>query len=148
MPPYIKVVSDPELRNPHDHHEVYVAPKPEFMSKKVNIDFDSIIFGRSECIFDHGIRVPPKFPQKFLNGNNSGFCKFSFAYDEIGYANDIQIISCTDDSLAKPTVKAAKTWRRMGRCIASSSLEERQFSTIWYELRDENGTSLPLPKGY
>ena len=147
--PVLNRTSDPFVQNPHDDRKIYAAPKPNFSRTKAVIDIKSIFAGVSTCGHNHGFQNAPPFPREFLSGNHSGYCKFSFDYDEDGQAENVEITECTDAILEKPTLDAVKLWRRStGNCAIPTDENIRQSSTIRFDLVDEYGRRLPLPNGY
>jgi len=143
-PPYTKVVSDPYFENPHEDRKTYVAPKPRLSISKVDIGMASVGYGAQVCT-SHTLRLPPKFPIEFLTGDNSGSCQFSFAYSPDGRVSEIKIINCTLESLISPTLDAVKRWPPVSGDCLDDKRGQRQFSTLRYDLMDENGKILPLP---
>jgi hypothetical protein len=129
------------MENPHDGRQVYVPQKPENLLRKPDIDIRSVSVGGLSCDWNHGVRVPPKFPKAFLEGNSSGLCKVSFVHDENGQTTDVDVRNCTHTTLEAPTRKAVTKWRLCHPAMSG----QRQFSTIRYDLMDENGRILPLP---
>ncbi|MEP4051428.1 MAG: hypothetical protein ABJN22_04205 [Litorimonas sp.] len=145
VPPYTRVISHPYMENPHDDRRAYVAPKPENFLTKPDIDIRSVSVGRLSCQGSHNVRVPPKFPKAFLEGNSSGLCKVSFLYDENGQAADVDVQNCTHATLESPTRIAVAKWQRGAGVCHSALSGQRQFSTLRYDLMDEAGNLLPLP---
>lgn len=145
VPPYQKTVSDQFLDNPHYDRQTYVAPKPDDLPTKLDVDISAISARELSCHWNHGVRVPPKFPKAFLEGNSSGLCKVNFVYDENGQTSDVGVQNCTHLILESPTRKAVRRWQKVaGVCHPAISVQ-RQFSTIRYDLIDESGKLLPLP---
>lgn len=130
--------------DPHEDQQTYIAPKPELSpSDVVNINLRwPYQADTSECE-GWPIRVPPAFPADFQSGNYSGYCNFSFEYDEDGKASEIEIKYCTDEALIEPTLKSVSDWRILPLCAAQPST--RQSSTVRYELVDGAGNRLPYP---
>jgi len=144
IPPYSKVTSHPYFENPHEDRQSYIAPKPTLPISKVDIAMASVGY-RAQVCTSHALRLPPKFPIEFLTGDNSGSCQFSFTYSSDGRASEIEIISCTHERLATPTLNAVKRWSPIsGDCIELNH-GQRQFSTMRYDLMGEDGRILPLP---
>lgn len=146
-PPMQRVKCDyPVIENPHDDRVSYRAPKPEFLEETIQIDIPSALFETPSCQGVHSIRVPPKFPVEFLSGNTSGLCEFSFIYGEDGQAHDIEILSCTHKVLGPATREAIKRWHVSdSNCFGENLPSQRRFSTLRYDLLDEDGSRLPLP---
>lgn len=135
----------PEMKNPHDDRQTYIAPKPSLSTSKIDIEMEPIGSGAQSCI-RRGWKFPPKFPPRFLQGNTSGFCKFSFTYNADGRAVDIEIIDCSHDVLAAPTLQAVKRWQWFGsNCSEENRQDQRQTQTMRYDLIDEDGNILPYP---
>lgn len=145
--PWQKVVSDPFWENPHDDQKAYRVSKPAFLGLDRITDINAMSFRGGVC--HHSVRYfPVEFPPSFLNGNHSGSCKVSFAFDNAGNTQDINIVTCTDDILSLPTRQAVAKWyRSKGNCSAASNLDERETRTLRFDLKDQSGTLLPLPHG-
>ena len=90
------------------------------------------------------VRVPPIFPPRFLQGDNSGHCHVAFDVDTTGQPINIDPIYCTDDILRKETIKAVGKWRYSPKVVAGEFvIREDVNSRITYDLRDECGRPLP-----
>lgn len=95
------------------------------------------------------VRIPPVFPDRFLRGDVSGFCKILFDVSPEGQPMNIQTTLCTNTQLKSATVKSVQKWKytprvQNGRPVSRSGLE----TTIRFDLRDERGNLLPLPSGF
>jgi len=95
------------------------------------------------------IRVPPVFPQRFLQGNVSGYCQGRFDINSEGVPVNVVTTLCTSKQLSGPTVKSVQGWKyapeiRNGRSVTRTGLETK----ILFDLKDERGTLLPLPSGF
>lgn len=94
-------------------------------------------------------RFPPVFPARFLQGDVSGYCKVRFDLGSDGKPFNVQATICTDKALKSATVKSVKKWIyapqvEEGRPVSRSGLE----TTIRFDLQDETGQPLPMPKGF
>jgi len=95
------------------------------------------------------VRIPPVFPPRFLQGNNSGFCKVRFDVSPEGQPFNVQTTVCTSSKLESATKKSVQKWKYNpkivdGRPVARNGVE----STIRFDLDDGSGKILPLPKGF
>ena len=95
------------------------------------------------------VRIPPSFPPRFSQGNNSGFCTVRFDVSPEGQPFNVQTVVCTSNQLKSATVKSVQKWKYNpkivdGRAVARSGVE----SKIRFDLQDERGRKLPLPSGY
>lgn len=132
------------IKNPHDDRKIYVPPEPVLPLAEIDLERASVGYSDQNCT-GHVMRLPPKFPPAFLDGQASGFCKFSYAYAANGRISDIEILNCSNRLLESPTVEAVKRWPPIsGECLKERT-GERQFSTMRYDLVDEDGNLLPLP---
>ena len=143
-----KAISHSFMKNPYDDQRGRKVPQPTFLGLEAIRDINAMSFRGGVC--HHSVRfLPPEFPPKFINGNHSGFCRVSFAYGKNGLAQDLSVISCTDEILARPSLKAVRKWRRTGNgCAVASEWDQRETTKIRFDLRDEDGKVLPLPIGY
>lgn len=95
------------------------------------------------------VRIPPIFPPRFLQGDNSGFCKVRFDVSPEGQPFNVQTTVCTSNQLESATKKSVQKWKYNpkivdGRPTSRSGVE----STIRFDLQDERGRKLPLPSGF
>jgi len=95
------------------------------------------------------VRIPPVFPNRFLQGDVSGYCKIRFDVSPEGQPMNVQTTLCTNSQLKSATVKSVQKWKyspriQNGRPVSRSGLE----TTIRFDLRDERGNILPLPSGF
>ena len=94
------------------------------------------------------LRTPPIFPPRFLQGNNSGYCKVRFDVSAEGLPFNIRAIKCTSSQLKSASIKSVHKWKYnpkivQGRAVARTGVE----SQIRFDLKDERGRTLPLPNG-
>ena len=135
----------PNMENPHDDRQTYIAAKPSLSKPKIDIEMRPVGLDMPSCIRQVS-KLPPQFPPRFIQGNTSGFCKFSLNYNVDGRAVDIEIIDCTHGVLAAPTLQAVKRWQWFGsNCSEDNRQDQRQTQTIRYDLFDEDGNILPYP---
>lgn len=95
------------------------------------------------------VRIPPVFPNRFLQGNVSGYCKVRFDISPEGQPFNVETTLCTNKGLRTSTVKSVQKWKyapkiQNGKPVSRSGLE----TTIRFDLRGERGELLPLPSGY
>ena len=95
------------------------------------------------------VRIPPVFPNRFMQGDASGYCQVQFDINPQGQPFNISATLCTDKQLQSPTVKSVKQWKyapqmRGGQAVTRSGLK----TTIRFDLQDERGKVLPLPSGF
>jgi len=95
------------------------------------------------------VRIPPVFPPRFMQGNNSGYCKVRFDVSPEGQPFNVDAYLCTTKQIKSATVKSVQKWKYNpkivdGRPVARSGVE----STIRFDLQDERGRVLPMPSGY
>lgn len=89
--------------------------------------------------------MPPKFPDAFIQGKASGFCKFSYTYSADGRVSHVEILYCTDQILENPTLRAVKRWPQLSGACLTDKLGQTHVSTMQYQLVDEDGQILPYP---
>lgn len=95
------------------------------------------------------VRIPPVFPNRFLQGNVSGYCKVRFDVSPEGQPYNVETTICTNKQLKASTVKSVQKWKyspriQDGRPVSRSGLE----TTIRFDLQGDRGELLPLPAGY
>ncbi len=120
---------------------------PEFESPK--IDASNFKITVSDRDAQPLVRIPPIFPPRFLQGDNSGYCKVRFDVSPEGQPFNVQTTTCTSRQLEGATKKSVQKWKYNpkivdGRPVSRSGVE----STIRFDLQDERGRKLPLPSGY
>ena len=120
---------------------------PEFEAPK--IDASNFKIAVSDRDAQPLVRIPPIFPPRFLQGDNSGYCKVRFDVSPEGQPFNVQTTTCTSRQLESATKKSVQKWKYNpkivdGRPVARSGVE----STIRFDLQDERGKKLPLPKGF
>ncbi|MEP4051424.1 MAG: TonB family protein [Litorimonas sp.] len=120
---------------------------PEFETPK--IDASNFKITVSDRDAQPLVRIPPIFPPRFLQGDNSGYCKVRFDVSPEGQPFNVVTTVCTSRQLERATVKSVQKWKYNpkivdGRSVSRSGVE----STIRFDLQDERGRTLPLPSGY
>jgi protein TonB len=95
------------------------------------------------------VRIPPVFPNRFLQGDYSGYCRVTFDVSPEGQPFNVSAQLCTNDQLKAPTLKSVQRWKyapkiQNGRPVSRSGLE----TTIRFDLNDDRGQRLPLPTGF
>jgi len=95
------------------------------------------------------VRIPPVIPNRFQQGDVSGYCKVRFDVGPEGTPFNIAITICTNRQLETSTVKSVQKWKyapkiHNGRPVSRSGLE----TTVRFNLADERGNILPVPSGY
>lgn len=170
--PKVQEIQDPERTITIDPlQEVEVPPPPpalatvqtaavdlpivEVLGKKIEFDLGDLDFGNSfeNVIIDQEVkpivRIPPIFPNRFLQGDVSGYCDVQFDISAEGKPFNVSATLCTNDQLKAPTVKSVLKWNyapemRDGQSVSRTGLK----TTIRFDLQDERGRLLPLPAGY
>ena len=120
---------------------------PEFEAPK--IDAQNFKIAVSDRDAQPLVRIPPVFPPRFLQGDNSGFCKVRFDVSPEGQPFNVVNTVCTSKLLERATIKNVQKWKYNpkivdGRSVSRSGVE----TTIRFDLQDERGRTLPLPSGY
>lgn len=120
---------------------------PEFEAPK--IDKQSFKIAVSDRDAQPLVRIPPIFPPRFMQGDNSGYCKVRFDVSPEGQPFNVDAYICTTKQIKNATVKSVQKWKYNpkivdGRPVARSGVE----STIKFNLQDERGRTLPMPSGY
>ena len=92
------------------------------------------------------LRTPPIVPPRFLQGNNSGYCKVRFDVSAEGLPFNVQALKCTSSQLKSASIKSVQKWKynpkmQDGRAVARTGVE----SKIRFDLKDDRGRILPLP---
>lgn len=120
---------------------------PEFEAPK--IDAQNFKIAVSDRDAQPLVRIPPIIPPRFLQGDNSGYCTVRFDVSPEGQPFNVETVVCTTRSLESATKKSVQKWKYNpkivdGRPVSRSGVE----SKIRFDLADERGRKLPLPKGY
>lgn len=120
---------------------------PEFETPK--IDKANFKIAVSDRDAQPLVRIPPIFPPRFLQGDNSGYCKVRFDVSPEGAPFNVQTTTCTSSQLERATTKSVQKWKYNpkivdGRPVSRTGVE----STIRFDLQDERGRKLPLPRGF
>lgn len=120
---------------------------PEFEAPK--IDKQNFKIAVSDRDAQPLVRIPPIFPPRFMQGNNSGYCKVRFDVSPEGQPFNVDAYLCSTRSIKSATVKSVQKWKYNpkivdGRPVARSGVE----STIKFNLQDERGKVLPMPSGF
>ncbi len=120
---------------------------PEFEAPK--IDAQNFKIAVSDRDAQPLVRIPPIVPPRFLQGDNSGYCKVRFDVSPEGQPFNITTTVCTAKVLERATVKNVQKWKYNpkivdGRSVSRSGVE----TTIRFNLQDERGKILPVPRGY
>ena len=113
------------------------------------IDFGAGLTVRIDTPSTPLVRIPPIFPNRFLQGDVSGYCRVRFDISAEGQPFNVQTTTCTSGQLESATIKSVQKWKYApkvhdGRAVSRSGLE----TTIRFDLADDNGEILPLPSGY
>ncbi len=120
---------------------------PEFESPK--IDASNFKITVSDRDAQPLVRIPPVAPPRFLQGDNSGYCKVRFDVSPEGQPFNITTTVCTTNVLERATIKNVQKWKYNpkivdGRSVSRTGVE----TTIRFNLQDERGKILPVPSGY
>jgi len=120
---------------------------PEFEAPK--IDKQNFKIAVSDRDAQPLVRIPPVFPPRFMQGDNSGYCKVRFDVSPEGQPFNVQTTTCTSNQIKSATIKSVQKWKYNpkivdGRAVARSGVE----SKIRFDLSDERGRKLPLPSGF
>ena len=95
------------------------------------------------------VRIPPQIPSRFLSGDNSGYCKAEFDVSPEGKPFNVVTTLCTSSQLKNATVKSIQKWKYNpkivdGRPVARSGVRTK----VQFNLQDERGKLLPVPRGF
>ncbi len=95
------------------------------------------------------VRIPPIMPPRFMQGDNSGYCTVRFDVSPEGQPFNVQTMTCTSSQLKNATVKSVQKWKYNpkivdGRSVSRTGVE----SKVRFDLADERGNVLPMPRGY
>lgn len=120
---------------------------PEFEAPK--IDKQNFKIAVSDRDAQPLVRIPPIFPPRFLQGDNSGYCKVQFDVSPEGQPFNVTTTVCTNKQLKNATIKSVQKWKynpkiQDGRPVGRSGVR----STIRFDLQDERGRKLPMPSGF
>lgn len=120
---------------------------PEFEAPK--IDRQNFKIAVSDRDAQPLVRIPPVFPPRFMQGNNSGYCRMRFDVSPEGQPFNVVAATCTSSQLERASVKNVQKWKYNpkivdGRPVSRSGVETK----IQFDLEDERGDKLPLPSGY
>ena len=145
-PPPPPILERVKAEQPKEKFTKIVGTTDVFDPFVIKIDHSpiSIIEREAQPIF----RTPPIFPPRFLQGNNSGYCKVRFDVSAEGLPFNIRAIKCTSSQLKSASIKSVHKWKYnpkivQGRAVARTGVE----SKIRFDLQDERGRTLPLPNG-
>ena len=143
-PPTVATYETAEVKLPHR----------EVTGKKTEFKMEKLVFGNDIPITidtppTPHVRVPPVFPARFLQGDVSGYCRVRFDISVEGLPFNVATTECTSGQLESATVKSVQKWKyapqmKDGRPVSRSGLE----TTIRFDLKDDRGELLPLPRGY
>lgn len=92
---------------------------------------------------------PPIFPPRFLQGDNSGFCKVRFDVNEKGVPFNVRTTVCTSSLLSENSLISVRKSRyepknENGKAVINYNVN----TTVRFSLHDENGQKLPFPAGF
>jgi len=95
------------------------------------------------------VRLPAVFPQRFLSGDHSGYCKTVFDVSPEGKPFNVRTKVCTSKQLESASIKCVEKWKYNpkivdGRPVSRSGVE----ATVRFDLQDERGKVLPFPSGF
>ncbi len=120
---------------------------PEFEAPK--IDASNFKITVSDRDAQPLVRLNPIFPPRFLQGDNSGYCKVRFDVSPEGQPFNVTIDVCTSSQLKSATIKTVQKWKYNPKIVDGRSVSRSGVETkIRYDLQDERGRKMPLPKGY
>lgn len=95
------------------------------------------------------VRLPPIFPQLFLQGDYSGYCKVRFDVGTTGEILNPKTTLCTDEVLVDATLTSVRAWRYSPQISNSIPVLRTGIeTTVRFDLTAEDGSRLPLPTGY
>lgn len=125
----------------------YETDIPPFIPPKIDTTVQPITISDRDA--QPITRIPPQIPNRFLSGNNSGYCKARFDVSQQGRPFNVSTTLCSNSVLKNATIKSIQDWKynpKMvdGRPVARSGVE----TTIRFNLKDESGALLPVPSGY
>jgi len=149
VPPYQNRISNPYIRNPHTDRVVNVSPRfdPSLYMPQVEFDLSLLRLRWKAGDGYYNRRIsPPPIPARFLQGDHSGYCRVQFDIDDNGRPENVETTICTDQRLRKASTQAVRKWQyNTGvQPIKRKGVE----TTIRFNVLDEKGRLLPLPKGY
>ena len=84
---------------------------PEFEAPK--IDKQNFKIAVSDRDAQPLVRIPPIFPPRFMQGNNSGYCKVRFDVSPEGQPFNVTATMCTSSQLERATVKSVQKWMQV-----------------------------------
>lgn len=130
-------------------------PIIKVVGKTMEFKMDDLSFGEAIKVIPMDtnttplVRIPPIFPNRFLQGDVSGYCRVRFDISAEGQPFNVQTTTCTSGQLKSATVKSVQKWKyapeiQNGRPVSRSGLE----TTIRFDLAGDSGEILPLPSGY
>jgi len=148
-------VPPPAPKLPTEKSGKYKEPIIEVAGKEIEFKIADLDFVRNFDIqtFDKDpaplVRIPPVIPNRFLQGDHSGYCRVRFDISANGKPLNVTVALCTSKQLSAPSIKSVQKWNytpkiQNGRAVSRSGLE----TTIRFDLKDKRGELLPLPKGY
>ena len=146
VPPPLPLIERAKADIPAEKIASMKGAIPIFKPQKLEVMPFEISISRTEAPIN---RVPPVFPNRFLQGDESGYCRVKFDVSPEGKPFNITTTLCTNDLLRSPTMKSVHKWTYSpkivsGRPVSRSGLE----TTVRFDLRDERGEALPVPAGY
>lgn len=146
-PPPPPMIERQQAKQPTEAIASLEGAIPEFEAPK--IDRQSFKIQVSDRDAQPLVRIPPVVPPRFLEGDNSGYCKMQFDVSPEGQPFNVQALVCTTSVLKNASIKNVQKWKYNpkivdGRAVSRSGVQTR----IRFDLKDERGNLLPLPKGY
>lgn len=95
------------------------------------------------------VRIPPNFPPRFSQGNNSGYCTVRFDVSPDGLPFNVETLRCTSNQLRSATIKSVQEWKYSPKIVNGAAVSRTGVeSKIRFDLQDERGRLLPLPAGF
>ena len=146
VPPPLPMIDRAKAEIPAEKIALIKGAIPVFKMQRLEKMPFEISISRTEQPIN---RVPPIFPNRFMQGDESGYCKVKFDVSPEGRPYNITTTLCTNSLLRSPTLKSVDKWTYSpkivsGRPVSRSGLE----TTVRFDLRDERGATLPVPAGY
>ena len=92
------------------------------------------------------IRIPPVIPHTI---NLSGYCQVRFTVTKIGTTRDIELLVCTHEALARPTIKSVSKWTYTPKTINGKKYDRcSNEARIHFTFSDSRGKKIPVPEGF
>lgn len=90
------------------------------------------------------VRIPPRFPNSFLNRDNSGHCAMLFDINPIGKVVNAKTEYCTHDDIREASLESISLWKYTPKIVDGKAVvREGIKSRISFDIQDQCGYHFP-----